>query len=213
MHADRIADALRRGTGAAARAIGTWHDLFRPAGAESPVAMARRVMKLPAALTLPDGGFSKPPGYGSSLWWAVLDAAYVRPGDYLVGKGGTWFVASTEPLMPVLCVEAFRVLDVTRPTAATAAGVNGYGGVNRGVSTVLLTGWPASVLAAGGGGFEASLPGDGGLPSWQVLLPITPGVVLRTGDLIADDLGRNGTVASAELTRLGWRLGVRQAAS
>jgi hypothetical protein len=85
----------------------------------------------------------------------------------------------------------------------------------------MLLDWPASVLAAGLGG-RGPLPADapgvhGGSGGWAVLLP-APRVggaplQLRPGDLAFDDLGRTGVVASAELTYLGWRLHVRQAAS
>jgi hypothetical protein len=37
--------------------------------------------------------------------------------------------------------------------------------------------------------------------------------MLRASDLMVDDLGRNGVVAAAELTELGWRLAVKQAAN
>jgi hypothetical protein len=48
---------------------------------------------------------------------------------------------------------------------------------------------------------------------WTVLLPSHPGVVLRLADLMTDDLGRNSIVSGAELTDLGWRLSVKQAAT
>jgi hypothetical protein len=46
-----------------------------------------------------------------------------------------------------------------------------------------------------------------------VLLPAQPDVVLLVADLMTDDLGRNAVVSSAELTNLGWRLSVKQAAT
>ena len=39
------------------------------------------------------------------------------------------------------------------------------------------------------------------------------GGVLRLADLMTDDLGRNSIVSGAELTDLGWRLSVKQAAT
>ena len=76
------------------------------------------------------------------------------------------------------------------------------------------TGWPASVLDAGGGGaYQANLPTGTTLGGWQVLLAGYPGVTLRAGDHMSDDLGRTGVVASAELSELGWRLHVTQAAT
>jgi hypothetical protein len=57
----------------------------------------------------------------------------------------------------------------------------------------------------------AALPGDTMASYWNVLLPAFPGIILRTGDLMSDDLGRNGVIATTELSELGWRLAVRQA--
>jgi hypothetical protein len=99
--------------------------------------------------------------------------------------------------------------------------MNGYVGVLPAAVTPLMSLWPASVLAAGQGG-RGALPGDapgllGGAGGWAVLLPAAgvddQAVLLRPGDLAHDELGRSGVVSSAELTELGWRLHVRQAAS
>jgi hypothetical protein len=77
------------------------------------------------------------------------------------------------------------------------------------------------VLAAGVGG-RGALPADapgviGGAGGWAVLLPAFSlngaKLLLRTGDLATDDLGRTGVVSTAELTSLGWRIHMRQATS
>jgi hypothetical protein len=60
---------------------------------------------------------------------------------------------------------------------------------------------------------EARLPGDMPVPYWTILLPAFAQVIVRTGDFISDDLGRNAVVAGAELTDLGWRITARQAAT
>jgi hypothetical protein len=149
----------------------------------------------------------------------VFDSAYTRPGDYIVRKesapgaadGGTWFIAAQQPLLPVLCVCAPRVVSFVRPSTTTTSGVGSYGGFARDDANCLLTGFPASVLNASMAGLDpTALPADVIPESWEVLLPARPGVVLRTGDLMSDDLGRNGVVAAAELSDLGWRLLVKQ---
>jgi hypothetical protein len=43
------------------------------------------------------------------------------------------------------------------------------------------------------------------------MVPACLGIVLQAGDLMSDDLGRSGVVATTELTDLGWRLSIRQA--
>jgi hypothetical protein len=155
------------------------------------------------------------------LWEGYFDAGYSRPGDYIAGPDGVFFIASQPRLGPVLCVRTNRVLSFARPTAPIAAGVNRYVGVQPSATTALLLDWPASVLAAGTSG-RGPLPADapgvhGGSGGWAVLLPAArvkgASVLLRPGDLVHDDIGRTGVVSSAELTDLGWRLHVRQAAS
>jgi hypothetical protein len=55
-----------------------------------------------------------------------------------------------------------------------------------------------------------ALPGDVRDAWWAILLPFVPGVVLRSGDLISDDLSRRYIISSAELTDLGWRITCQQ---
>jgi hypothetical protein len=210
-----VPDLIRRGLGVAARAVGDWCDLFRATGPSDPTAPANRILRLPAAFASPHG-FEVPVDYGDALWEGYFDAAYTKAGDYLRGRDGMFFVASQPRLGPVLCVRTNRVIGLSRPAAPLAGGINRYVGVLPATAVPLLNGWPASVLAAGGGG-RGALPGDapgllGGAGGWRVLLPGAD-TTLRPGDLVHDDLGRSGVVSSAELTDLGWRLHVRQAAS
>jgi hypothetical protein len=215
-----IPDLIRRGLGAAARAAGAWCDLYRPQTAGAAMDGANLLLRLPAMFAN-TGAFTAPVGYGEALWQGYFDAGYSRPGDYVSGPDGVFFIASQPRLGPVLCVRTNRMLSFARPAAPIAAGVNGYVGVQQSNAAALLTDWPASVLAAGVGG-RGALPADapgviGGAGGWSVLLPASPiaggAVVLRTGDLATDDLGRTGVVSTAELTDLGWRLHVRQATS
>jgi len=212
---EAVPDAIRQGLGLAARAVGDWCDLFRPSGPDHPLAPGNRVLRLPAAFANPRG-FAVPVEYGAALWQGVFDAGYTRPGDYLRGHDGTFFIASQPRLGPVLCVKTNRVLSLARPAAPQFAGMNRYVGVQETTAAPLLTAWPASVLAEGGGG-RGALPGDAPgaraeVGGWAVLLPGAD-ILLRPGDLALDDLGRTGVISSAELTNLGWRLHIKQAAS
>ena len=220
MRPAQLNDTVQRGLGRAARALGAWCDAFRPRGVVDPLQASNRFLKLQASFFAPGKAFVKPDGYGHAGWWALLDSAYTRPGDYILrpssragaADGGTWFVASQQSLMPVLCVRANRVVRGARPGSAELAGVNLYGGVTAATAVPLFSGWPASVLSDGGGGLDrTNLPADAPAESWRVLLPKIEGIVLRGGDLLYDDLGRTGVVSAAELTELGWRLVVRQA--
>jgi len=196
----------------AARKIGASTDAYRPSGASTPLDPVNRFLRLPAAFSGIDGNFGRAVGYGSSLWHGFFDAAYTRPGDYLVQGYDVWFVAAQQRLLPVLCVQTNRVISFTRPPAPTATGANSYGGMVASTNMPLLTNWPASVLGASGAGHpEADLPGDSTVPYWTVLFPAWPGVILQPADLLSDDLGRNATVSAAELTELGWRVTAKQA--
>lgn len=213
MQAGRVQDAIYRGLGRAGLVVGDWCELFRPEGGEGPLAATRRVLRLMAAFTAPDGRFTKPPTHGQVYWHGLFDAAYSRPGDYIRrADGAVWFVAAQPALHPVLCVRANRVIDVLRPVQAVGPGLAAYGGA--GVPVVVLRGWPASMVRGGGAGLgEAELPEAMQGGGWSVLLPALPGVVLREGDRVADDLGRIGVIAQAELSEPGWRLAVRRAGS
>jgi hypothetical protein len=212
VQSERLQDRIYRGLNAAARAIGTDTDAYRPSGFSDPLAARNRFLKLRAAFTANDGKFTHPSGYGEAISYGVFDAAYTRPGDYLVQEHGTWFIAAQQRLLPVLCVRTNRTVSIERPAPPPSTGVNPYGGPTTSTNTPLLSNWPASILGASSGGHpDTNLPSDTSVPYWTVLLPAFPGVVLHPSDLISDDIGRNAVVAAAEFTELGWRITARQA--
>jgi len=219
MQADRLRDLIRRAYGRAAFTLGDWCHAYRPSGVADPLHHRNRFMLLQAAFVSPRPDNDRPVGYGMATWWGVFDSAYTRPGDYIVQEesrpgaadDATWFIAAQQPLLPVLCVRAPRVVSFTRPASTTDSGVASYGGYTSANADALLTNFPASVLNADILGLDPTdLPSDAIPESWQVLLPARPEIVLRNGDLMSDDLGRNGVVSSAELSDLGWRLLVKQ---
>lgn len=215
MNLDRVQDRLARGMGRAAFAIGEGYALFRPKGPAAPLRPDTLRLHLKVALHGAGRNWQQSPGYGDALWSAVLDTAYSQPGDYLQGPLGTFFIAAQPPLLPTLCVITNRVLNVTRPDGALAAGINAYGGVQRAEQMLLLGGWPASVLMARAGSHHGGeLPGEPGGPTWTVLLPRTAEPDygdLLPGDLLSDDRGFAAVVTTAEANDLGWRLNAAQA--
>ena len=211
MNAARLEDRIRWGANVAARTIGVLTDAYRPRAAEEPLSPANRFLRLHAAFCNANGGFARTAAYGNALWHGVFDAAYTRPGDYLVQPEGTWFIACQSSLSPVLCIHTDRVVSISRPSPQPSTGVNSYGGITASNTIPLMINWPASVLGASGGGHSSgNLPGDNTVPSWTVLLPYSEGVLLRPADLMSDDLGRHAVVTAAELTGLGWRMAVKQ---
>lgn len=212
MDASRLNDRARWGLNVAARYLGVATDAYRPQGSDDPLALGNRFLKLHAAFTSTRGEFRRANQYGNSLWYGFFDAAYTRPGDYLVQDEGTWFIASQHRLLPVLCVLSDRIVSFSRPVTPANQGTSSYGGVTAANVTPLMTNWPASIIAASNAGRPlATLPNNTAtVPNWTVLLPSCPSVILRPTDLMSDDLGRNAVLTAAELTELGWRLTVRQ---
>ncbi|UQV43443.1 hypothetical protein KIV45_15865 [Janthinobacterium lividum] len=212
MDGSTIQNRLYRGYAKAAQKIGIAHDQYRPAGALTPLAAGNKLASLPASFNAESFAYGKPNKYGKPTWYAIVDGAQTRVGDYLVGPSGTFFIAAQQALLPILAVECNRTINILRPQQQTGVGAVGYGGDTDDNETLLMQAWPASVLqGAKGEKNETNLPGDVRSPWWAVLLPALPGVLLRTADIITDDLGRRLLVSSAELTDMGWRITAMQA--
>lgn len=218
MNPDHLQDMIDRGMGRAALKAGRLCNAFRPNGGVAPCAPTNRYLQLRAAFNAADPHFVRANAYGHPVWYGVFDSAYTATGDYLVEveSARTFFIAAQPSLLPNVCVLAERVVSIARPEGPCGFGMQGYGGVRQGALMPLLTFWPASMLEGGAGGgsrYSGDLPSDVRLGAFTVLLPPTPSIVLRVEDLLRDDLGRNFVVSTAELSALGWRLGVRQVAS
>ncbi len=217
MDRTHLQDRISWGLNITARHVGRSIDAYRPKGPADPLSPTNRFLRLHAAFSAPDGKFLRPGAYGNPLWHGVFDSAYTQPGDFLVQEGDIWFIAAQQALLPVLCVQTNRMVSFVRPAAPGATGLNAYGGVSLETATTLIRNYPASILGASGAGQPAaSLPSDGSIGYWMVLLPAVTDrngspVVLRPADLMTDDLGRTAVIAGAELTDLGWRLTAKQA--
>ncbi|WP_158746073.1 hypothetical protein [Acidisphaera sp. L21] len=211
MHYRQIQDRIARGLGTAARHVGPPYDAFRPRTAHNPLAPEHRYLRLPAAFADENLSLRHPVGYGHAGWGGIFDTAYTRPGDYLVGEIGTFFISAQQPLLPAFCILTNRIVTITRAASPGAAGVNAYGGLTTATATTILSAWPASILFAGTGS-PGDLPGDATTPNWTILLPTIP-VGLRPADLISDDQGSAYVIGSVERTFLGWRLLAKQAST
>jgi hypothetical protein len=174
-----------------------------------------RILRLHALFKRPVLRMVRAGGYGEGLWEGTFDARYTQPGDYLVQESGdVWFIAEQLPMQAPLCIRAIRKLSFIRPSSSATAGASGYGGIVVEGMAPLLSGWPAAIGAPDSKG-QMELATTGTLPQtlWSVLLPPLTWLGLQPGDVMHDELGRSGVVELAECTSLGWRLGVRQAAS
>ena len=212
MDNNRLQDRIYLGLGKTARYLGSVADAYRTANTSSPLDKRNRFLKLPAWFTPTSNAVTATNTYGQPLWHGVFDASYTRPGDYLVLQSKVYFIAAQEPLLPVLCVLTNRTVSISHPNHQTLTGGNLYGGYTSGASTPLLSGFPACVLNENKLSSPlANLPTDQALASWYVLLPAPVGVLITSGDLMTDDLGRNAVVTGSELTSLGWRISAKMA--
>jgi hypothetical protein len=212
MNGRKLQDRLYLGLGLSARHVGQSADAFRPKGPFKPLDNQNRFLRLPATFVSAKGNEGRTNVYGEVLWHGIFDASYTRAGDYLVMDTGRFFVASQNPLLPVLCVKANRIISIVRPNMQTNTASNAYGGYTSGGSQTLMEGWPASVLGENrSSGSATNLPTDQAIPYWNILLPAIAHVVLSPGDLVTDDLSRTAAIAGSELTDLGWRVSAKMA--
>lgn len=199
--------------GAAWRA-GFLHDAYRPDGPERPLDLARRFLRLCVAFVLPGGTVAAPAGLGVPYRQAWADWSYLCTGDYLAGPEGVALIAAIEPPKPMLVVMTNAVVDLVRPAAPVLAGLNQYGAVTRGTETVLLSGFPASLLVGGiGDRTKVGLPDDTRVPGFVAMLPVIAGVVPQVADLLLDEQGQKYVVTAVETLNAVWRLSLVQAVS
>lgn len=209
MDAATLQARIYKGYGKAAQRIGYSYQQYRATTANNPLGTVA-LQSLFCSFTT-NFDYSAPNKYGQATWLGMFDGSNVKPGDYLVGHGGTYFVAAMQDTLPIYCVQCNRTLSVLRVGMDVGVGQVGYGGDTVATEVPLMTGWPASVLqGTKGEQNDAKLPGDMRSPWWLILLPAFAGVVIRTSDILTDDLGRRYAISSAELTDMGWRITARQ---
>jgi hypothetical protein len=211
-----LQDRIYNGYGKAASAIGMECDLYRPAGAFNPLAAENRILRLSVAF-LPIGGrVRRPVPQADPYWEGVFDAAYAEPGDILRRRedNAIFFIAGKQPLLPVLCIRALRLINISRPATANSAGLNIYGGTVAALDTVIAERWPVSLqITTKEGTVTAGIQSELTPPAWDVLLPASLKLAMRVSDILTDDEGRTGVVSVAETTDLGTRLTVKQAST
>jgi hypothetical protein len=210
----RLADRLAYGAGCVARRVGFLHDAYRPDGPAAPVDLARRFLRLCVAFVLPGGSVAAPSGFGVPFRQAWADWSYLQPGDYLAGPEGTVFVAAIEPPKPMLVVMTNSVVNLARPAAPILAGLNQYGAVLPGTQTMLIAGYPASLLIGGvDDRTRAGLPDDTKLPGFTALLPVAGKVQPHVADILTNERDERFIVTAVEQVAAVWRLSLVQAVS
>ncbi len=214
MDGRRLADRLAHGAGRAARRVGYEHEVFRPDGPEPPLDPARLVLRAHVAFVLPGGSVGAPSPLGNPYRQAWADWSYLRVGDYLAGPEGVAFIAAIEPPKPMLVVMANATATLVRPAAPVATGLNPYGAILPQTETVLMAGFPASLLVGGmGDRTKVGLPDDSRIPGFVGLVPAVAGVVPAVADLLVNERDERFAIASVERVGGVWRLSLIQAVS
>jgi hypothetical protein len=210
----RLADRLAYGAGCAARRMGYLCDAYRPTGLAAPINLANRFLRLAVALALPGGNVSAPSGFGVPFRQAFADWSYLRVGDYLVGPEGTAFVAAIEPPKPMLVVLTNDVITISRNEGAALPGLNDYGAILPCTETVLLAGFPASLLAGGlSDRTRAGLPDDTKVAGFIAIVPRVDGFDPKIADMVVNERRDQFVVTSVESLRGIYRLSMTPVSS
>ncbi len=200
---------IYKGYGQAAKRIGYPYQQFRATSSSNPLG-TEPLQTLPASFTT-NFNYSAPNKYGQATWLGLFDARLFTPGDFLVGHQGTYFIAAMQDTLPIYCVQANRVISVLRGSMEAGVGQVGYGGAAGENEVMIMSGWPASILqGTKGERNEVNLPSDAKTPWFSILFPIYGDLILRTSDIITDDIDRRYVISSAELTDMGWRVTAMQ---
>lgn len=202
-----IQSKVYSGYAKAAGFIGDDNDIYRPSTSSNPIIIGNKIRTIRASYNAEDMKYSRPNKYGKATWYGLFDGSQTQVGDYLVGAGGTFFIAAQQALLPILCVSCNRVGTIYRPTTISSVGAGDYTGLTTETLSPIMTNWPCSILqGTKGERAESGLPSDTRNPWWYILLPYWQGVTIKVNDVLIDDLGRRYVVSSPELTDLGWRI-------
>lgn len=211
MDSAKLQNRVYKGYAKAALRIGPLFNVFRPSDPLSPLSNGP-VATLNASFNAEDMTYGRPNKYGKPTWFCLVDGTQTLVGDYLINDSQTFFIAAMQPILPILAVDCNRTISVFRPQQQAGQGLMPYGGNTDTNETLLMSGWPASVLqGTKGEKGGVNLPGDVRNPWWQALFPAFSGLNIESAYIVTDDLNRRYIVSSAELTDLGWRCTMMQA--
>ncbi|MCX3308305.1 hypothetical protein ORN12_04685 [Pantoea vagans] len=206
MDAHQLAAKVNQGNGKAAKRLGSSARHYRATSPFSPLD-AQPLRELSASFTT-DYGYMRAARFGQATRIGIFDAAGFEVGDILVSTEGTFYVAAMPLLQPILCVRAERLVSVRRTAqAGSDSGLQDYGGTTAACETLIMSGWPASILLSRGGEHSPlQLPGEMRSAWHSILMPAFEGLSLHAGDFVTDDAGHRFVISGTELTNMGWRL-------
>ena len=205
--ADQIESLIQAGNGFATAVLGKPYQFYRPGSASAPMASSYGTI---AVWMTEDEKFSSPRSsqFGKASCYGLFDRTTTRPGDYLTGPAGTFFIAGEDSLNSTLLIECNAVLSFfSRASAPSKGDDQVYLGRTTATDVPIMGGWPASVLIkTRGDTSQNDLPSEPKQALFEVLLPAYPGITLASANLVTDDQGRRFTLSATERSALGWRL-------
>lgn len=212
MDGPAIARKVWRGYGIAGKKTGFPHDFYRPASCDAdPIVPDNKFLTQPVSFYMEEG-FLQPQKYGINVWRIFLDGTLVQVGDYLVDQdgGGTYFLISLQPDLPIQVTECNCRVSIYRSACAGTVGATGYQATTAATQSLIVNNFPASQLKEAKGSYHSPLlPNDVQEATFTFFLPILPGgEYIFARDVLVNDHGERFAVSSNELTALGWRLGV-----
>jgi hypothetical protein len=231
MDAAKINAKIYAGRGKAALRLGFDYDLYRPTSNFQP--LDNSILTLKAAFNAADNNYRKPNLYNKPIWFGDFDGRLTQPGDYLAYGMQVFFIAAQQSLLPIVCIECNRAVTVISGSSSDGSsspptsGIQPYSGLcadsetpelgNAGSAQLQDTNiqtfdskfggrWPCSILLGGREQNSTVTPTSIKQEGWIILLPPSITMVINSGDIVVDDLGRRYEVIGAELTDMGWRI-------
>lgn len=210
MDAAKLQSKIYAGYAKAAKRIGYVYDVYRPAAAADP--LTDKVASLHASFSAQEWTYTRPGLPEKPYWYCLIDGRATQLGDYLVHGESVYFIGGMQDLLPILAIECNRRIWVMRPPADDAVGNVGYSGLCAGDDDYVVGspggegGWPCAELFGGKTRTHAELPASGDEHGFRIWLPVSLPVVLASGDIVVDDLGRRFSVGGAERSEQMWRL-------
>ncbi|AQW28645.1 hypothetical protein ACJBUE_12780 [Ralstonia syzygii subsp. celebesensis] len=227
MNADQIHAKIYAGRAKAALRLGLDYNVFRPTGTGNP--LSNQVATIKAAFNAGDNTYKSPNMPGDAFWYGDFDGRLTQPGDYLVHPVNPMdvkYIAAQQQLLPIICIDCNRTVRLSRAApqgAPGAVGAVGYSGLcdsptesvdvlglNPANNGGTFVGWPCAILFGGKSQAAVGLPGDVKNSGWRILMPPSVPVVVRSGDILTDDLGKRYAVEGAEQSDIGWRINAQE---
>jgi hypothetical protein len=129
-----------------ANAIGASYAQYRCSTFDSPIQAAFQVGAVMVAFDVAANfKFISPVKTDTDTYYGLMDLTNVRPGDYLVGPQGTFFVSYIEPLKPPICIRCPYLISIRQNSLIARAGIQPMREFNGLQDVTLSSGIPMSL--------------------------------------------------------------------